>query len=134
MKCKHVRLYPVGPINPLSASSVSHYHESFPSSCLGSLCFRESTCLISLLSSRNNLRRPGDVLSEDVSLNEPRQPHCQFVVDELLRGNREDLCQSLVGGHHRMRYYLRSISSRVSCLVSLTKQKIMNQAMRLSPA
>lgn len=29
---------------------------------------------------------------------------------------------------------LRSISSRVSCLVSLTKQKIMNQAMRLSPA
>jgi hypothetical protein len=30
--------------------------------------------------------------------------------------------------------YLRSISSRVSCLVSLTKQKIMNQAMRLSPA
>jgi hypothetical protein len=31
-------------------------------------------------------------------------------------------------------YHLRSNSSRVSCLVSLTKQKIMNQATRLRPA
>lgn len=32
------------------------------------------------------------------------------------------------------RFHLRSNSSRVSCLVSLTKQKIINQARRLSPA
>jgi hypothetical protein len=105
-------------------------------SCLRSLRQGESPSLISLLSSRNNLRRPRDVTSEDFSLNEPRQPHCQLVVDELLRWDREDLCKMLVGRYRRVgvEMILRSISSRVSCLVSLTKQKIMNQAMRLRPA
>lgn len=83
-----------------------------------------------------------DVLAEDFGFDEPGQPDGELVADEFLGWDLEDLCDdddvsvcflgrvwwSWVIGH------LRSISSRVSCFVSRTKQKIMNQAMRFRPA
>jgi hypothetical protein len=71
-----------------------------------------------------------------VPLEEIREPHGQLIAEETLRWDREDLWRIVSGKDYMRRagVYLRSISSRVSCLVSLTKQKIMNQAMRLSPA
>ena len=80
----------------------------------------------------------GDVLSEDVSPDKPRQPHGQLMGDKMLRWDGEDLCgeRTSAGGQNGSSevFNLRSNSSRVSCLVSLTKQKIINQAIRLSPA
>jgi hypothetical protein len=78
------------------------------------------------------------LLEEEVSLAEPREPLGHLMFDELARWDREDLCaRRQLQAFVTMRWagsHLRSISSRVSCLVSLTKQKIMNHAMRLSPA
>jgi hypothetical protein len=83
----------------------------------------------------NNRRWLGNVLAEDFALDEVRQPHLQLVVDELLRRDRKYLCGIVkTGGALVERKDLRSISSSVSCLVSLTKQKIMPQAMRFNPA
>ena len=81
-----------------------------------------------------------DVLTQDLGLDEPGQPNGELVADELLGRDLEDLCGDGIslcfwrglgelGGWH-----LRSISSRVSCFVSRTKQKIMNQAIRFRPA
>lgn len=33
-----------------------------------------------------------DTLPKDISLDEPREPHGQLVMEELLRWNRKDLC------------------------------------------
>jgi hypothetical protein len=46
----------------------------------------------SLLGRSNNWRRSGDVLTEDIALDKPGQPHSQFVVDEFLCWNGENLC------------------------------------------
>lgn len=90
-----------------------------------------------LLGGRNDGRRLGDLLAEDVALDEVRQPNEQFVRDEFLGGDRKDLWRIPlawdVREYARSDVSLRSSSSRVSCLVSRTKQNIMNQASRLSP-
>lgn len=41
---------------------------------------------------RNDLRWPFNLLSEDISLDPPRKPHSQFIVNELLGRHREHLC------------------------------------------
>ena len=81
--------------------------------------------------------RLGELLAEDLGFDEPGEPDGELVADELLGGDLEDLCECVLEcafGGHGVRWYVRSISSSVNCLVSRTKQKIMNQAMRLSPA
>lgn len=41
----------------------------------------------------NNLRRLGQPLSENVSFDEPGQPHGQFMTKELACWDRENLCE-----------------------------------------
>ena len=92
--------------------------------------------MLVLLGCRDNGWWLGDVLAEDVALDEIGQPDACFVVEEFLCWDGENLwvdvswsCIKHVGFG-----CLRSNSSSVSCLVSRTKQNIMPQAMRLSPA
>jgi len=89
----------------------------------------------------NDGRRLRDVFAEDLGSDEPGKPDCEFVADELLGGDLEDLCGVIVSMYVRLvelgewvLWRLRSISSRVSCFVSRTKQKIMPQAIRFKPA
>lgn len=42
----------------------------------------------------NDLWWLGDVLAEDMSLEEVREPHGQLMRDEFARWNREDLCET----------------------------------------
>lgn len=80
-----------------------------------------------------------DLASEDVSLDEVWKPDGQFMADEAFGWDGENLCVReskwgiLLNGFGA-RLHLRSNSSKVSCLVSRTKQKTMPQAIRLSPA
>lgn len=48
-----------------------------------------------LFGSRDNGWRLGDVLSKDVSSNEPRKPHSEFVMDKCFCWNRKDLCKNV---------------------------------------
>lgn len=66
--------------------SDSNRLRQYQGNCLSSLN------LSSLLSSGDNLRGTGDILPEDVSLDKPREPYSQLVVNVLASGNREDLC------------------------------------------
>ena len=85
-------------------------------------------------------RRLLDVLAEDLGFDEPGQPDCELVADEFLGRDLEDLCYEevsiviLADMVSVADWHLRSISSSVSCFVSRTKQKIMNQAIRFRPA
>ena len=74
--------------------------------------------------------------TEDVPFDEIRQPLSKLIGDKFLRRDREDLCVAR-SDYQRNSCFginLRSISSSVSCFVSRTKQKIMNQAIRFSTA
>ena len=71
---------------------------------------------------------------EDVSLDEPRQPDLGLVRDVLGGRDGEDLCDGSARERVGSVGDSRSISSRVSCFVSRTKQNIMPQAIRLRPA
>jgi hypothetical protein len=85
----------------------------------------------------NDGRRLRDVFAEDLGFDEPGEPDCKLVADELLGRDLEDLCGVIVSMWNSREWffwYLRSISSRVSCFVSRTKQKIMPQAIRFKPA
>lgn len=78
-----------------------------------------------------------DLLAENMTFDEVRQPDSEFMADEFARWNGKDLCRriSFFANINVVRlFHLRSNSSSVSCLVSLTKQKIMPQAIKFSPA
>jgi hypothetical protein len=113
---------------PLPISALPICFHIFSSASLG--------YILSLILLRNDWRRLLDLASEDVTLDEVWQPDCELVMNELASWDGEDLCKviSAYGRAKTSAFNLRSISSRVSCLVSRTKQKIMNQASRLRPA
>ena len=46
-----------------------------------------------LFGRRDDGRWLGNLLSEDIALDPPREPHCQLVVNELFSRDREDLCR-----------------------------------------
>lgn len=55
-----------------------------------SLLFAQSIDSLGLL---NDRRRPSDLLSEDLGLDEPREPDLQLIADKALRWDRENLCE-----------------------------------------
>lgn len=75
-----------------------------------------------------------------MTLDEVREPDGRLVADELASLDTEDLCKSWLANEFSLKddsksaRYVRSSSSRVSSLVSRTKQKIIPQAIKLSPA
>lgn len=78
------------------------------------------------------------LLEEEVSLEEPGHANAGFVRYELGRWDGEDLCtEPSVLAAKKGKWVeedVRSISSKVNCLVSLTKKKIMAHAIKLRPA
>ena len=92
-----------------------------------------SDIAVGLVGRGDDRRRLGDPLPENVSLEHIRQPHLGLVRDVLTGRDGEDLCDvsaALRGKSNGS----RSISSSVNCLVSRTKKKIKDQAIRLRPA
>jgi hypothetical protein len=91
--------------------------------------------LLDAVARRVQKRGLGDLLAHDVALEEVREPDFGFVFEVDGCGDGEDLCCVVsIVGKRVILGDLRSNSSRVSCLVSRTKQKIMPHAMRLRPA
>lgn len=89
---------------------------------------------VSALALLNDGGRLFDLLAEEVALDEVREPNFHLVAEELLGRDREDL----VNFFKRLGMLASSPIIRrkelTSCLVSRTKQKIMNQAIKFKPA
>jgi hypothetical protein len=51
--------------------------------------------MLGLVGRGDDWRWLGDILAEDVSLDEPRKPDGQFMVNEIFRWDGENLCDML---------------------------------------
>lgn len=90
---------------------------------------------IVILGLGNDTSRLGEMfLAKEVSFPEPWNRDECLMSEELGGGDREYLYQGVSYVINGMCIDSRSSSSRVNRLVSRTKQKIISQAMRLSPA
>lgn len=60
--------------------------------CISTPASSVALLTLGLVGSRNDRRRLGDVLAEDVTLDEVGKPDRQLVADELASRDGEDLC------------------------------------------